>query len=114
MKIISGLRLIFLSLGLLAVGLVHAQPFPGKTIQYIIPFPAAGESDLVARYQAELSAKKYNQQMVVINRAGAGGALAWSQLNSYPADGTYGSGCEYSAHHLAAFARRHSVQDRRY
>ena len=57
MKIISGLRLIFLSLGLLAVGLVHAQPFPGKTIQYIIPFPAAGESDLVARYQAELSAK---------------------------------------------------------
>jgi len=43
MKIISGLRLIFLSLGLLAVGVVHAQPFPGKTIQYIIPFPAAGE-----------------------------------------------------------------------
>ena len=38
MRIISGLRLIFLSLGLLAVGLVHAQPFPGKTIQYIIPF----------------------------------------------------------------------------
>ena len=87
MKIISCLRLIFLSLGLLAAGLVHAQPFPGKTIQYIIPFPAAGESDLVARYQAELSAKKYNQQMVVVNRAGAGGALAWSQLNSYPADG---------------------------
>ncbi|QWD04556.1 tripartite tricarboxylate transporter substrate binding protein [Polynucleobacter paneuropaeus] len=87
MKIISGLRLIVLSLGLLFAGLIQAQPFPGKTIQYIIPFPAAGESDLVARYQAELSAKKYNQQMVVINRAGAGGALAWSQLNSYPADG---------------------------
>ena len=30
MKIISSLRLIFLSLGLLAAGLVHAQPFPGK------------------------------------------------------------------------------------
>ena len=87
MRIISGLRLIVLSWGLLFAGLIQAQPFPGKTIQYIIPFPAAGESDLVARYQAELSAKKYNQQMVVINRAGAGGALAWSQLNSYPADG---------------------------
>ena len=36
-------------------------PFPDKTIQYIIPFPPAGESDLVARYQAEISAKKFGQ-----------------------------------------------------
>lgn len=72
-------------LGLLA--LAHAQPFPDKTIQYIIPFPAAGESDLVARYQADLSVKKYKQPMMVLNRAGAGGALAWSALNTYPADG---------------------------
>jgi tripartite-type tricarboxylate transporter receptor subunit TctC len=67
---------------------VSAQVLPGKTIQYIIPFPPAGESDLVARYQAELSTQKYNQSMIVINRAGAGGALAWSQLNSYANDGT--------------------------
>jgi tripartite-type tricarboxylate transporter receptor subunit TctC len=67
---------------------VNAQVLPGKTIQYIIAFPPAGESDLVARYQAELSAQKYNQPMIVINRSGAGGALAWSQLNGYPNDGT--------------------------
>ena len=66
----------------------NAQPFPDRTIQYIIPFPAAGESDLVARYQADISAKKFKQPMVVINRAGAGGALVWSTLNTYPADGT--------------------------
>ena len=53
-----------------------AQPLPDKTIQYIIPFPAAGESDLVARLQSDVSAKKYNQPMMVINRAGAGGALS--------------------------------------
>ena len=75
-----------ISIGLLSAA--NAQPFPDKTIQYIIPFPPAGESDLVARYQAEISAKKYKQPMVVINRAGAGGALAWSALNTYPADGT--------------------------
>ena len=75
-----------LSLGLLSAA--SAQPFPDKTIQYIIPFPAAGESDLVARYQADISAKKFKQPMVVINRAGAGGALVWSALNTYPADGT--------------------------
>ena len=67
---------------------IGAQVLPGKTIQYIIAFPPAGESDLVARYQAELSAQKYNQPMMVINRAGAGGALAWSQLNGYANDGT--------------------------
>ena len=82
---------ISLSACLMCLGLisgVNAQPFPDKTIQYIIPFPAAGESDLVARYQAEISARKFNQPMVVINRAGAGGALVWSTLNTYPADGT--------------------------
>ena len=80
-----------LSVCLISFGLLSsasAQPFPDKTIQYIIPFPAAGESDLVARYQAEISARKFKQPMVVINRAGAGGALVWSALNTYPADGT--------------------------
>ena len=62
-----------LSFGLLSGA--SAQPFPDKTIQYIIPFPPAGESDLVARYQADISAKKFKQPMVVMNRAGAGGAL---------------------------------------
>jgi len=76
----------FISLGLLSIA--SAQPFPDKTIQYIIPFPPAGESDLVARYQADISAKKFKQPMVVMNRAGAGGALVWSTLNTYPADGT--------------------------
>jgi tripartite-type tricarboxylate transporter receptor subunit TctC len=67
---------------------LNAQILPGKTIQYIIPFPAAGESDLVARYQAEISAQKFNQPMIVINRPGAGGAAVWGQLNNYTNDGT--------------------------
>ena len=85
-KILCSLVISALSLGLLSIA--QAQPFPDKTIQYIIPFPPAGESDLVARYQAEISAKKFKQPMIVINRAGAGGALTWSALNTYPADGT--------------------------
>jgi tripartite-type tricarboxylate transporter receptor subunit TctC len=65
-----------------------AQPVIDKQIQYIIPFPAAGESDIVARLQSDISAKKFNQPMIVLNRAGAGGALVWSQLNTYPNDGS--------------------------
>jgi len=73
---------------LLGWGTSFAQPVIDKQIQYIIPFPAAGESDIVARLQADISAKKFNQPMIVVNRAGAGGALVWSQLNTYPNDGS--------------------------
>lgn len=71
MNIFTSIKVALLSFSLISI--VSAQPFPDKTIQYIIPFPAAGESDLVARYQADISAKKFKQPMVVMNRAGAGG-----------------------------------------
>jgi tripartite-type tricarboxylate transporter receptor subunit TctC len=80
-------------LGIIAFGLAtlplsaSAQNYPDKPIQYIIPFAAGGESDYVARLQAELFKTKYNQSMVVLNKPGAGGGLVWAQLNSMPADG---------------------------
>lgn len=62
--------------------------FPSKNINYIIPFVAGGESDIVARWQSELFGRKFAPHtMVVMNRAGAGGALAWSTLNRENADG---------------------------
>ena len=64
-----------------------ALAFPDKPIQYIIPFAPGGESDLTARLQAQVFAAKYKQQMIVLNRPGAGGALIWGQLNNMPADG---------------------------
>jgi tripartite-type tricarboxylate transporter receptor subunit TctC len=77
-----------MSLALLGATQVAAQVISEKPVQYIIPFPPGGESDVVARLQADISAKQFKQPMVVINRAGAGGALVWSQLNNYPNDGT--------------------------
>ena len=76
------------SVALLGASQASAPVFSDKPVQYIIPFPPGGESDVVARLQADISAKQYKQPMVVINRAGAGGALVWSQLNNYPNDGT--------------------------
>jgi tripartite-type tricarboxylate transporter receptor subunit TctC len=65
------------------------QPaYPSKSINYIIPFAAGGESDVVARMQGGLFQRKFPpHNMVVINRAGAGGGLAWGSLNREPADG---------------------------
>ena len=65
----------------------QAAGYPDKPVQYIIPFPAGGESDIAARLQQQTFSQKYKQDMVVINRVGGGGAVVWQQLNSLPADG---------------------------
>ncbi len=72
--------------GLLAAGRAAAA-YPEKPVQYIIPFSAGGESDVAARLQAQLFKAKYGQEMIVVNKPGAGGALGWSQLNGLAADG---------------------------
>jgi tripartite-type tricarboxylate transporter receptor subunit TctC len=64
-----------------------AFAYPDKPVQYVIPFAPGGESDIAARLQAQVFSAKYKQEMIVINKAGAGGALAWSQMNAMPADG---------------------------
>ena len=64
-----------------------ALAYPDKPVQYVIPFVPGGESDLVARLQAQVFSTKFKQEMIVVNKAGAGGALAWSQMNSMPGDG---------------------------
>ena len=65
-----------------------AAGYPEKPVQYLIPFPAGGESDVAARLQQQVFAQKFRQEMVVVNRAGGGGALVWQQLNSLPGDGS--------------------------
>jgi tripartite-type tricarboxylate transporter receptor subunit TctC len=82
-------RLARIVLGLaaaLALGRAEAA-YPEKPVQYIIPFSAGGESDVAARLQAQLFKEKFGQEMIVVNKPGAGGALAWSQLNGLPGDG---------------------------
>jgi tripartite-type tricarboxylate transporter receptor subunit TctC len=75
-------------IGVLAWALVSvAAAYPDKPVQYIIPFAAGGESDIAARLQAQAFQIKYKQEMIVVNKPGAGGALAWSQMNNMSGDG---------------------------
>jgi tripartite-type tricarboxylate transporter receptor subunit TctC len=64
-----------------------AAGYPEKTVQYLIPFPAGGESDIVARLQQQVFSQKFKHELVVVNRPGGGGALVWQQLNTLPGDG---------------------------
>jgi tripartite-type tricarboxylate transporter receptor subunit TctC len=64
------------------------QACPDKPVRYYLPFPPGGESDIAARYQQDLLRKKCKQEMVIEYKTGAGGAIAWQQLNALPGDGT--------------------------
>lgn len=70
----------------LIAGPAFAQ-YPEKTVNLILPFNAGGESDVSARFQQPYFEQITGQQMVIQYMAGAGGAQAWSQLNSMDGDG---------------------------
>jgi hypothetical protein len=46
---------------------LHAQEYPGKAITVIVPFPAGGPSDVVARIVTEQMSKRLGQSMVIEN-----------------------------------------------
>lgn len=73
-------------LGALSSGVAYAA-FPDKPVKYIIPFAPGGESDIAGRFQQLVFRKKFNQELIIESKPGAGGALAWSQTNTYPGDG---------------------------
>ena len=73
---------------LVAAPAVLAQPCPEKNVQYWQAFPPGGESDLSARHQQLVLKKKCSAIDTIIQyKAGAGGGLMWSQMNSLPGDG---------------------------
>lgn len=53
----------------------HAQSYPSRPIRMIVPFPAAGATDILARVVSVKLADAVKQQVVVDNRAGAGGTI---------------------------------------
>jgi tripartite-type tricarboxylate transporter receptor subunit TctC len=81
------------ALTLSAVTGVTQAAYPEKNIQYIIAFAAGGESDIMARWQQTVFRKKYKNELLVVNKPGAGGGIAWSQLNGLSADGYSIVGC---------------------
>lgn len=61
--------------------------WPHKPVRVIVPFPAGGTTDVIARTFAPRLAEEYGQQFVVDNRAGAGGAIGAEIAARANADG---------------------------
>jgi tripartite-type tricarboxylate transporter receptor subunit TctC len=68
-------------------GLARAQAFPGKTIRLICPWTAGGTTDIVMRSWAESASRILGQQVVIDNKAGAGGTLGAIELVNAKPDG---------------------------
>ena len=64
-----------------------AQNYPAKPVRYLVPFPAGGSPDIIARHIAERLSRLWGQQVVVDNRSGAGGTLGAAFAAKSPADG---------------------------
>jgi len=63
------------------------QGFPSKPVRLIVTFPPGGGSDLIARVIAPKAGEYLGQQVVVDNRAGAGGLIGTEAAVRSPADG---------------------------
>ena len=70
-----------------AAGQGAGAAFPSKPIRIIVPFSPGGPADMIARPIAQGLTESWGQQIVIDNRAGAGGIIAAEMLAKAPADG---------------------------
>jgi tripartite-type tricarboxylate transporter receptor subunit TctC len=71
----------------LAAGGAFAQPYPAKPIRVVVPNPAGGFYDVIARTVGQKVGDSIGQPMVVENRVGAGGSLGTEFTAKSPPDG---------------------------
>jgi tripartite-type tricarboxylate transporter receptor subunit TctC len=85
MKMVRRL-LTVLTLSLLPA-LAAAQDFPAKPIKLIVPFPAGGPNDIIARIVGQRMSELTRQPVVIDNRGGASGALGTDAVAKAAPDG---------------------------
>jgi tripartite-type tricarboxylate transporter receptor subunit TctC len=79
-------RLLSVLTALLALP-VAAQDYPSKIVKIIVPFPAGGSTDILARTVAQKLNETYGQLFIAENRAGATGTIAGAFVAKSPPDG---------------------------
>ena len=76
-----------LLLGLCAAGGVQAQAWPAKPVTLVVPFPAGGSTDMVARAIGPKLTTTLGQPFLVDNKAGATGTIGATQVKRAAPDG---------------------------
>jgi len=73
--------------GLCLAATALAQEFPNKPVRIVVPWPPSGNVDITARTVAPALSEALGQQVIVENRAGAGGTIGTAAVVKSPADG---------------------------
>ena len=82
-----GLRKLLLLLTAVGAGPVAAQNYPLKPLRIIVPFPAGGTTDILARAVGQKLTEEWKQQVLIDNRPGAGANIGAEAAAKSPADG---------------------------
>ncbi|MGA2956440.1 MAG: tripartite tricarboxylate transporter substrate binding protein [Thermodesulfobacteriota bacterium] len=88
MKIRLGISLV-VTLIVMLMASAYAADYPTKPVIVMVAYPAGGSTDIGARVLAALAEKEIGQPMVVVNKAGAGGQVGWTELARQKPDGYY-------------------------
>jgi tripartite-type tricarboxylate transporter receptor subunit TctC len=81
-------RIIFAVAALFLPLVASGQPYPGKPIRVIVPWPAGGTVDGVARVIGPSFSSGLGRTLIVENKAGAGGSIGQAEAAKAPADGS--------------------------
>ena len=80
-------KAVFASFLLLGIVSAHAVTYPSRTISMVVPFPAGGPSDVIARIIAEHMSKTLGQTIIIENVGGAGGTIGSARVAAATPDG---------------------------
>jgi tripartite-type tricarboxylate transporter receptor subunit TctC len=70
-----------------AAGASHAQTYPDGNVRVVVPYPAGGPTDVMARLVAQKLSETLGHQFYVENLAGASGTIGTAAVANAPADG---------------------------
>jgi tripartite-type tricarboxylate transporter receptor subunit TctC len=77
------------ALAFAAAPAVAQKAYPERQITLMIAYPAGGSTDIGARIVAAIAEKALGQPIVVVNKAGAGGQVGWTEMSRAKPDGYY-------------------------
>jgi tripartite-type tricarboxylate transporter receptor subunit TctC len=83
----SALPITALAAAMLTLAPAAHAAWPDRPITFVVPFPAGGSTDMVARTIGQKVSEKLGQPVVIENRAGATGAIGATSVMRTPADG---------------------------
>lgn len=87
MRILESWRNRVIGLAFASAALAAQAAYPDKPIRMVVPYPAGGSTDVIARALAAALTDRLKQPVVVENRGGASGMIGSEYVASQPADG---------------------------